>query len=199
MATELELKAVVPDPGALRQALDHAGAVLRFHGLMRDRRLDRGSELAARDQVLRVRLWAGEDGGKTRAAVAWKGPTSVSPAGYKHREELEFNVDDGSAALRVLEMLGYVVVEAIDRYVEVFELDGTVARLEWFPRMDVLVEIEGAPEGIERVIALSGLPRQSCLPDSLASFSQRYGTRTGRPAILAEAALGGEPPSWKDR
>ena len=199
MATELELKAVVPDPAALREALHQAGGVLRFHGMMRDRRLDKGSELTGRDQVLRVRLWADEDGNQALAEVAWKGPSSLSPAGYKHREELEFNVDDGSAVLRVLEMLGYVVVEAIDRYVEVFELDGTVARLEWFPRMDVLVEVEGAPEGIERVIALSGLSRESCLPDSLAAFSQRYATRTGRSAILAEASLGGDPPGWKDR
>jgi adenylate cyclase class IV len=199
LATELELKAVVADPAALRQKLDEAGGVLRFHGMMRDRRLDKGSELTGRDQVLRVRLWADEDGSQPLAEVAWKGPTSVSPAGYKHREELEFNLDDGFAALRVLEMLGYVVVEAIDRYVEVFELDGTVARIEWFPRMDVLVEIEGAPDGIEQVIALSGLPRESCLPDSLAAFSQRYSARTGRPAILAEASLGGEAPGWKDQ
>jgi len=198
LATELELKAVVPDPAALRAALHEAGAVLRFHGMMRDRRLDKGSELTGRDQVLRVRVWADETGAQALAEVAWKGAARVSPAGYKNREELEFNVDDGSAALRVLEMLGYVVVEAIDRYVEVFELDGTVARIEWFPRMDVLVEVEGTPEGIERVIGVSGLPRESCLPDSLAAFSQRYSARTGRAAILAEASLGGETPGWSN-
>jgi adenylate cyclase class IV len=199
LASELELKAVVPDPAALRQALHDAGAVLRFHGMMRDRRLDRAGELTGLDRVLRVRLWADEDGAQGPAEVAWKGPTSVNPGGYKHREELQFNADDGATALRVFEMLGYLVVEAIDRYVEVFELDDTVARIEWYPRMDVLVEIEGAPEGIERVIALSGLPRESCLPEALVAFSQRYAARTGRPAILAEALLAGEPPDWTER
>jgi adenylate cyclase class IV len=199
LATELELKAAVPDPAALRAALHEGGAVLRFHGMMRDRRLDKGGELTGRDQVLRVRLWAEEDEEEALAEVAWKGPAGVSSGGYKQREELTFNIDDGSAALRVLEMLGYAVVEAIDRYVEVFELDGTIARLEWFPRMDVLVEIEGTPQGIERVIALSGLPRERCLPDSLAAFGERYTARTGRPAILALAELGDEPATWKDR
>jgi len=199
LASELELKAVVPDPAALRQALDDGGAVLRFHGMMRDRRLDRAGELTGRDQVLRVRLWADEDGAAGLAEVAWKGPTTVNPGGYKLREELEFNADDGATALRLFEMLGYREVEATDRYVEVFELDDTVARIEWFPRMDVLVEIEGTPEGIERVIALSGLPRESCLPEPLVAFSQRYAARTGRPAILAEALLGSEPPGWAER
>ena len=199
MASEIELKAVVPDAAALRQALDQAGAVLRFHGMMRDRRLDRSGELSGRDEVLRVRLWAEPDGGHLLAEAAWKGPTSVNPAGYKQREEIQFTVADGSATLRMFEALGYTVVESIDRYVEVFDLDGTIARIEWFPRMDVLVEIEGTPEGIERVIGLSGLSRDSCLPDSLASFSRRYQDRTGQPGILAEELLVGASPSWTTR
>jgi hypothetical protein len=95
--------------------------------------------------------------------------------------------------------LGYTVVESIDRYVEVYELEGTVARIEWFPRMDTLVEIEGTPEGIESLIQLSGLDRQNCLADSLATFSRRYQERTGQPGILAEDMLVGAPPTWLQR
>jgi adenylate cyclase class IV len=196
LVNELELKAVVPDPAALRDALHGAGAILRFHGMMRDRRLDRDRELSARDEVLRVRMWQPEEEQSTLAEVAWKGPTGTSPDGYKQREEVELTVDDGGAALRVLGLLGYREVEAIDRYVEVFELGGTVARLEWYPRMDVLVEIEGAPDGIEEVIGLSGIPRAEFLADALASFSQRYSSRTGHAAILAENDLVGEQPGW---
>jgi adenylate cyclase class IV len=199
LANEIELKSVVTDADALRQALDEAGAVLRFHGMMRDRRLDRGGELSARDEVLRVRTWIDEDGGHPLAETAWKGKTSVNPEGYKQREEVEFTVADGTAALRLLTALGYNPVEVIDRYVEVFELEGTVARIEWFPRMDTLVEIEGEPEGIESLIVLIGLDRQGCVADSLASFSRRYEERTGEPAILAEDMLAGAPPTWLQR
>lgn len=195
MATELELKAVVPDPAALRRALLGAGARETFRGMLRDRRLDRGGELEGRDQVLRVRRWLPAQGGE-RAEIGWKGPVSVSAEGYKCREELELRTSDGDAALRLLEALGYGVAHAIDRFVEVYHLDGTIVRLEWYPRMDVLVEIEGAPEGIERLIAITGLPRGSCLPDALTQFAARYATRTGRPAVLSEAALGDEPPAW---
>jgi hypothetical protein len=62
--------------------------------------------------------------------------------------------------------------------------------------MDVLVEIEGPPEGIERAIAVTALPRESCVPDALVQFTARYTARTGRQALLAEAALGAEPPAW---
>lgn len=199
MANEIELKAVVTDADGLRKALDDAGAVLRFHGMMRDRRLDRSGELSGRDEVLRVRHWIDEDGGHLLAETAWKGKTTVNPEGYKQREEVEFTVADGSAALRLLAALGYTVVESIDRYVEVYELEGTVARLEWFPRMDTLVEIEGEPEGIESLIEVTGLDRQSCLADSLATFSRRYEERTGEPGILSEDMLLGAPPTWLQR
>jgi adenylate cyclase class IV len=198
LAIELELKTVVTDPGALRQALESAGAVQRFHGMMRDRRLDRSGELGGRDEVLRVRSWTADEGGTGLAAVAWKGPTGVSPDGYKHREEVELSVDDSQVALRLFEALGYRVVESIDRYVEVFELDDTVARLEWYPRMDTLLEIEGPPAGIERVVRDTGLVREACVADPLARFAERYAERTGRPAILAEADLGSEAPGWTE-
>ncbi len=199
MANEIELKSVVTDADILRQALDDAGAVLRFHGMMRDRRLDRNGELSGRDEVLRVRHWIDEEGGHPLAETAWKGKTTVNAEGYKQREELEFTVSDGHASLRLLESLGYTVVESIDRYVEVYELEGTLARIEWFPRMDTLVEIEGEPEGIESLIAVTGLDRQSCVADSLASFTRRYEERTGQPGILSEDMLLGAPPTWLQR
>jgi adenylate cyclase class IV len=195
LATELELKAVVPDPEALRRALLAAGAQEAFRGMLRDRRLDREGALDRRDHVLRLRRWIPRNGPE-RAELGWKGPTSVSADGYKHREEIEFAASNGQAAQQFLEALGYRVCHAIDRYVEVYHLDGTVARLEWYPRMDVLVEIEGSPGGIERLIAVTGLPRSACVPDALVQFAARYESRTGHRAVLAEAALGDESPAW---
>lgn len=195
MAIELELKAVVPDPAALRRRLVAAGAVETFRGMLRDRRLDRDGELERVDQVLRLRRWIPSDGPE-RAELGWKGPTLVSAEGYKQRDEIEISASSGADALRLLQSLGFEVSHAIDRYVEVYRLDGTIVRLEWYPRMDVLVEIEGTPDGIERLISIADLPRDSCVPDALVQFAARYASRTGRPAVLAEAALGEETPAW---
>ena len=89
--------------------------------------------------------------------LAWKGPTGRSPDGYKLREEIELSV--GADPGRLLQALGYRAVHAIDREVEIWHLDGATARLERYPRMDVLVEVEGEPAAIERAVAASGIPR----------------------------------------
>ena len=79
MPDELELKAVIPDPDALRARLLAAGAVERFRGRMSDRRYDRpGGELARRDEVLRVRSYHHPDG-RITAVLGWKGPARRSP------------------------------------------------------------------------------------------------------------------------
>ena len=197
MATELEVKAVVRDPGALRAALDRVGAVRSFRGMMRDRRLDRAGELLARDHRLRVRTYEPE-AGPSRAELTWKGPRTVVDAGYKQSEELECGVEDGAAALAVFQALGYEVIHAIDRFVEVWGHGGVSARLEWYPRMDPLLEIEGAPERMERLITALGLDRTDCVPDPLAEFGARYLVRTGQCALWAEADLAGAVPGWYD-
>lgn len=197
MSTELEVKAVITDPRAVRAALLRARAVRLFRGMMRDRRFDQDGRMSGRDEVLRVRVWDSAEPEHSRAEVAWKGPTTRSASGYKQRQEIEYEAMDGTAAVQLIEALGYRVVEEIDRYVEVFELEGTTARLEWYPRMDVLMEIEGDATGIERLILLAGVPRAEWLSDSLTQFAARYAARMGHPALLAERALEGATPDWQ--
>ena len=194
---ELELKAVVPDAAAVRRAILGAGATLRWSGLMVDRRFDRGGELTARDEVLRTREYRAAAGSLERAQLTWKGATGRSAEGYKSRRELELSVSDGAPA-ELLQALGYGPVYAIDRWIEEYELDSAMIRIEWYPRMDILLEVEGEPTGIERAIAATGLPRSSFLPDALADFVLRYGARGGQAAVsLAE--LGEGRPSWEGR
>jgi adenylate cyclase class IV len=163
--------------------------------MLRDRRLDSGTALLAQDHVLRVRRWLPEAGAE-RAEIGWKGPTGVSPEGLKQREEIEVGVEHGAQAERLLEALGYRECQAIDRFVEVYALEGAELRLEWYPRMDVLVEIEGDLEAIERAIRRLGFARERCRSEALPWFAARFEERTGERAILAEAGLEGAAPGW---
>ena len=172
---ELELKGVVPDPTRVRAALLAAGGTLAFRGQLQDRRYDRAGELTARDEVLRVRTYLPTTGAP-RSELGWKGPTQRSPEGYKRREERELSVHEGAPA-GFLQALGFEVVHAIDRYIEVYEFTDGHARLEWYPRMDVLIEVEGAPEGIERIIAATGLARAGFTSEALVEFTARYDAR----------------------
>lgn len=190
---EREVKAVVDHPETLRCRLGEAGR-LSFAGRMEDRRYDCDNRLTAVDQVLRLRRYRATDGGE-RAVVGWKGPVSVSE-GHKLRAEHEISTPDAASAAALLEALGYHEVHAIDRYVEYYEVAGATVRLEWYPRMDVLVEVEGSPETIEKAMAATGLPREAFSADALTDFVGRYQARTGQPAAVALGELGGEEPAW---
>jgi adenylate cyclase class IV len=191
MARELELKAVVSDPGRVRHALLAAGAVLQFQGEMSDRRFDRAGELTMRDQILRVRTYHHADG-RVESILGWKGPVSLAQ-GYKEREELELpirgqEVDQPEALLRAL---GYEVVHAIDRRVEIYQLDGATLRLETYPRMDSLLEVEGEPAAIERALKATGIPRNEFTAEALSAFVLRFEGRTGLTAALVRDETGG--------
>lgn len=196
---ELEVKAPVPDAALLRRRLVESGAVAEFEGMMEDRLFDLEGGTTARDEVVRVRTWR-PAGGPARAQVAWKGPTRRSPEGYKLREELEFSVaGDGAVPAQFLAALGYQVWRAVDRFVEVYRVRDAEVRIEWYPRMDIMVEVEGTPEAIEAAIGVSGLARVLYEPEPLAEFVRRYELRTGEPAVLALADLKEGRPQWERR
>jgi len=181
---ELEVKARVTAVASLRRALRRAGARLEFRGRMLDRRYDRARELTRGDQVLRLRTYQPAGRGRAHAVLAWKGPASAR-GGYRHRAELEIAVSDPAALQALLARLRYRVTLAVDRQVEVYRLGGATLRIERYPRMDTLLEVEGPPAAIERAITAIGLPRERFLSESLPFFTRAYRRRTGRRAQLA--------------
>jgi predicted adenylyl cyclase CyaB len=183
-ADELELKARVDDPAALEATLADAGAELAFRGEMVDRRYDRAGKLERRDEVLRLRIYQPDTGAPAFGVLGWKGPVSVRD-GYKHREEHEVPVGQPEATRVILERLGFQVVLRIDRKIAEYRLHGATVRIEWYPAMDVLVEIEGEPDAIERTVRATGLARDRFLPEALPHFVTAYERRTGRTARLA--------------
>lgn len=187
---EVELKGVVADPAAMRERLLAAGAREVFAGSLSDRRYDRPTrELALRDLVLRLRVH--RDAAGARANLDWKGPTGYAD-GFKVREEISTPCGDGTAMATMLGHLGYVVIREIDREIEQFELDGAVLRVERYPRMDVLLEVEGAPVAIERAIAATGVPRADFTSDRLPDFILRFEERTGERAAICARELAGD-------
>ena len=190
---------MVADPAAVRARLERAGARPGFQGMMSDARFDRGGELLGRDEVLRLREYR-HPGGRLETILGWKGPTGVSAEGYKTRRELEYEVKARTApAADLLEALGFRRIHTIDRYVEYYHLGTAALRLEWYPRMDVLIEIEGDAEGIEAGLRAVGLPREEFTADPLTVFAARFAARTGTAPVLASAELAGAPPGWPAR
>jgi len=178
----------VTDVAGLRRALRRAGARLEFSGRMSDRRYDRAHELTRRDDVLRLRVYRPDRRGARHAVLTWKGAASTRrgrSGGYRLRAELEVAVADPDAMNVLLGRLRYRVSMEIDRRIEVYRLGAAVLRLERYPRMDTLLEVEGPPAAIERAVAATGLPRERFLAESLPYFLAAYRRRTGRRARLA--------------
>jgi len=180
----------IVDPDATRKQLEKAGAKLTYEGRLLDRRYDIESrELADRDVVLRVRRY--ESSESTRTYLDWKGPTATQN-GYKIREEISTQVDDFVATEQILDRVGFVVTMEIDREIAQYELGGATIRFERYPRMDVLVEVEGTPDAIEEAIAALGMSRGEFTSERLLSFVTRFERRTGVRSALCEGELTGD-------
>lgn len=187
---EVELKAVVPDEGAARARLAAASARLLFEGTSHDRRYDYPTRaLASRDTVLRLRVEHGP--ARARAILECKGAASVQ-LGYKVREEIGSEVADAAAVHAILTSAGLDVIRETERDVSIFDVGGAAVRFERYPRMDVLVEVEGTPEQIEGAIRVLGIPRSAFTAEALASFVQRYERRTGVRAAICRRELAGD-------
>lgn len=189
---EVELKGyAVSDAEAetARGRLEAAGAEKVYEGRLEDRRYDMPDKtLALRDHVLRLRVYRGE---RITTSLDFKGPTGYSD-GFKVREELTVGTDDPIALTRILEALGYVITREIDREIAQYSLAGAVVRFERYPRMDILIEVEGTPEAIEAAIEALGLPRERFTAERLPDFVLKFESRTGERAALCDRELDGE-------
>ncbi len=181
---ELELKARVENPDAVRKAILAAGAELIYRGAMMDRRFDRRGRLEGRDEVVRLRVYHPADKSPEWGVLGWKGPVQRGGE-YRLREEWESRVDDPKAVLVILRHMGYKISLRVDRAVEQYRLGEATLRLEWYPAMDVLMEVEGQPEAIEGAVRATGLPRDAFLAESLPYFTAAYEERTGRVARVS--------------
>lgn len=187
---EVELKSVAVEPDAVVAALIAAGADPSFSGRLEDRRYDTpGRSLVLRDHVLRLRTYRDLEG--AHSVLDFKGPTEYE-AGYKVREELSTGALDAAALALMLMRLGYVVIGEIDREIAQFACRGATVRVERYPRMDALVEVEGAPDAIEAAILATGLPREGFSADRLPDFIRRYEARTGNRAAICDRELAGD-------
>ena len=184
---EVELKAVVDDLPSRRKKIESAGGTLSFEGRISDRRYDFTSgELSGRDEVLRTRTYQSRS--STRTYMDWKGPTEMQ-GGYKIREEITAPVEDLDSLEKIFEKLGLALTSEIDREIAQYQFGGATVRFETYPRMDVLVEVEGEPKAIEVAIEALGLQRGTFTNERLRDFVSKFEHRTGVRAAISDREL----------
>jgi len=189
---EVELKGLLTSDAELaaaRARLEAAGAELMYEGRLEDKRYDTTDRsLALQDHVLRLRVYRGEN---VVTSLDFKGPTTYAD-GFKVREEHTVGADNPVALARILEAMGYVITREIDREIAQYRHAGAVIRFERYPRMDILVEVEGEPEAIERAILTLEMDREGFTTERLPDFVLKYESRTGERAAICDRELLGE-------
>jgi adenylate cyclase class IV len=118
----------------------------------------------------------------------WKGPTEMQ-GGYKIREEITAPVDDLDSLEKIFEKLGLALTSEIDREIAQYQFGGATVRFETYPRMDVLVEVEGEPKAIEVAIEALGLKRGTFTNERLRDFVSKFEHRTGVRAAISDREL----------
>ena len=172
---EVEVKLPFESTSEARQKLAALGAELihdrRFEdNLLYDRE---GAPLASAGKLLRLR----RDG--PRALLTYKAPV---PGRHVHKVRLEEETElaDADAMERVLDGLGYVPVYRYQKFRTLLELDGVHICLDETP-IGCYVELEGEPEGIDRLAARLGFGPDRYVVESYLELHAKQAAARGEP------------------
>lgn len=164
---EIEAKYVVHDPSAVRAALARLGAErAHAHAELNVRLDDEARSLTHREMVLRVRQV--EEDGASSTILTVKTP-GVDRSTYSVRREIELGVDDGSAMIAALGVLGYMPFWRYEKRRETYVCEDVEVMLDEVP-FGWFVEVEGPEDGITRVVKRLDLADADRIPLSYAEI-----------------------------
>jgi adenylate cyclase, class 2 len=172
MAVEIEAKLKVEQLAPYSQLLEQLGAQLRGSYRQLDTFYDRpGNELLQAGSGLRLRQEQQQNNCKN--ILCFKGPAQKS--NYKHREEIEVEVNDTNQVSILLDRLGYKPILTVEKKRTVWNFNNCLVCLDEVNGLGNFLEIEGQTEDdINTVAAKLKLDQHEHIPLSYAQMiSQR--------------------------
>ena len=171
-----------------RQKIEQCGYVLiEARTLESDQLFDqRDGGLRQGDKILRLRRTSSEEKGE-RSTLTYKGPASRER--YKSREEIEFDVSDGAAFVKILDRLGYVPAFRYEKYRTTLGTMGEpgVITIDETP-IGVFLELEGPAEWIDQTAARLGYSPEDYMTISYAGLYREH--RLRHPTAAADMTFG---------
>jgi len=168
MLTETEAKLKVDSLEAVTKKLSELGAEFVDRLIQRDSYFDdKKRTMTISDKCLRIRteLTASEQ----KTYLTYKGPREK--AKFKTREEINIEIEDFDAIGRLLSVLGYEQVLAVEKTRLLYRYDGCELCLDELPLLGTFVEIEGPDESsiteVQKKLGLENLPHT---PESYAAL-----------------------------
>jgi adenylate cyclase class 2 len=182
---EHEIKVPVASLAAVRARLEAAGAARRERETFEENWVldDGAGSVRSSGCLLRVRRWG------ARAFLTFKGAATFA-GGVKTREELETEIADPEAVLKLFAALGFTAVRRYQKHREAWELGGVAVALDRTP-IGAFVELEGPPAAIAEAAATLAIDAAAAVPGSyLALWEAHRATHPGAPADMVFGPAG---------
>jgi len=179
MPIELEAKFRVDSHEPVRKRLramgaEPLGAVIETNVILDSA----DGSLRRRGSGLRVRSATPCEGGASKATLTYKGPTTASA--FKSREEIETEIGDADASVRILVALGFVPVLRYEKRRESWRYGGCRIELDVPPHIGLFIEIEGPTEDAIRLVRDAlGLSDATHVRESYVRMLTAYGVEHG--------------------
>ena len=167
--TEIKLRWEGSENEARRRIEQQGYHLMEPRTLEADQLFDRpDGELQRTGRLLRLRRTG------ARATVTFKGLPAADQR-YKSREEIEFDVSDPEAFAQVLDRLGYAAGFRYEKYRTKFAVPGEpgLVTIDATP-IGIFLELEGAPEWIDRIAARLGFSPAEYITLSYAALYRQY-------------------------
>lgn len=172
--TETEVKIRLESPEALLERLAQAGFAVTKPRVFEANTIydEPGRDLRARGCLLRLREVKGD------TILTFKGPADRGK--HKSREELETQIADGATCALILQRLGFVAAFRYEKYRTEYErpAEHGVVTVDETP-VGWFMELEGAPDWIDRTAADLGYSEADYVIDSYGSLYLRHCERFG--------------------
>jgi adenylate cyclase class 2 len=168
VATETEVKLRAPEGAAEAKArIEALGVSLKTPRQLESDTLydSAAATLRSGDQILRLRMRG------SRCTLTYKGPAERAP--YKSREELETDIEDADAFVKILNSLGYAPVFRYEKYRTTYTDGSGLITLDETIIGDFL-ELEGDGEWIDAVAAKLGHNPTQYITSSYARLYREY-------------------------
>jgi adenylate cyclase class 2 len=133
---------------------------------------DEDRSLSRAGKLLRIRT-AGN-----RSILTVKSPVE-SDTRHKVREEIETEVADSGASIRLFERLGFRTIWRYQKYRSTFTLPGIEATVDETP-IGCFVELEGDPQAIDRAAAGLGFSVERYVTATYRELAEEHAARSGR-------------------
>jgi adenylate cyclase class 2 len=184
---EVEVKLSCDSPAEARRKLEALGV-----RLIHDRRFEdnilferEADPLKPARKLLRLR----REGG--RALLTFKAPVEGDHV-HRVRVEEESKVEDAEAVERILAGLGFSPNYRYQKFRTLFEHEGLEICLDETP-LGCFMELEGAPDAIDRMAAALGYDRSDYVLDSYVELHERWAAQRGLPMADLIFEPGAEP------